>query len=45
MASVEIVGPGHVFIEEDIVRNKFWVGIVNFSEGHRLIECCCLIYI
>ena len=43
MASVEVVGTEHVFVEGDMVRNKYWVGLVNCYEGQRLVECCCLI--
>ena len=34
-----MVGPGRVFVEGDIVRNKCGVGIVKCSEVHRRVEC------
>ena len=30
MVSVEVVGPEHVFVEGYMMRNKYWVGLVNF---------------
>ena len=42
--SVEMVRPEHVFLDEDMARNKYWVGIVKCSEVQRLVEYCCLIY-
>ena len=42
--SVEVEGTEHVFVEGDIARNKYWVGLVKCSEGQRLVECCCLVY-
>ena len=44
MASMEVVGTKRMFMAGDIVRNKYWVGIVNCSEGQRLVELCCLIH-
>ena len=44
LASVEVVGLERVFLDGDIVRNKYLVGHVKFSEGQRQVECCCLIY-
>ena len=43
--SVDVVGTERVLVEGDIVRNKYWVGLVKFSEGQILVECCCFIYI
>ena len=43
--SVEVVDPEWIFVEGDIVRNQYWVGIVKLSEEQRLVECCCIIYI
>ena len=37
MVSVEVVGPERVFLEGYTMRNKDWVGIVNFSEVQRLV--------
>ena len=36
--SLEVIGMERVFVEGDMVRNKYWVVIVNFSEGHRRVE-------
>ena len=40
VASVEVVGMEHVFVEGYIVRNTYWVGLVKYSEGQRFVECC-----
>ena len=44
MDSVEVVGLERVFVEGDILRNKYFVGIVKCSGVQRLVDCCCLIY-
>ena len=38
MVSVEVVGPECVSMEGYMMRNKDWVGLVNCSEGQRLVE-------
>ena len=45
MDSAGVVGKEHIFVEGDIVRNKYWVVFVNLSKCQSLVECCCLIYI
>ena len=34
-----MVGPERVFVDGDLVVNKYWVGLVKCSEGQRLVEC------
>ena len=29
-----------MFVDGDMVRNKYWVGIVKLSEEQSLVECC-----
>ena len=38
MVSVEVVRPDHVFVEGDIMRNKYLVRLVKFSGLQRFIE-------
>ena len=30
VTSVEVLGPECVFLEGDIMRNKYWIGIIKF---------------
>ena len=38
VVSVEGVGQERVFLEEDMTRNGYWVGLVKFSEEHRPVN-------
>ena len=38
MVSVEVVGQYYVFVEGDMVRNKYYVGLVKCSERKRHVE-------
>ena len=37
MVSVEVVRLEHMFVEGDMMSNKYRIGLVNFSEGQRLV--------
>ena len=36
--SLEVIGMERVFVEGDMVRNKYWVGLLKFSEVQSLVE-------
>ena len=38
MVPVEVVGPELVCVEGYMMRNKYWVGLVNCSEGQKIVE-------
>ena len=38
MISVEVVRPERVCVDGDTRNIKYWAGLVNFSEGQRLVE-------
>ena len=38
MVSVDVEWTEHVFVEGYTAMNKYWSGLVKFSEGYRLVE-------